>query len=78
MGWVFLAHILCIPYNHAPVFSIARHQIRPLRAGFKCLYDPQNSDMDYRVVDTCVWSFCMCIHWGWVGGGSVCSLKDLL
>ena len=53
------------------MFSVARHQIRPssLRAGFKCLRDPKNSDTDYRVVDTCVWSFCLCIHWeGWDGG----------
>ena len=65
-GW---AYILCIPYNRAPVFSVTRHQIRPssLRAGFKCLRDPQNSDMDYRVLDTCVWSFCVRIYTGKVG-----------
>ena len=34
---------------------------------FWCFQNPPNSDMNYRIVNVRVWSFCMCIHTGDLG-----------
>ena len=31
---------------------------------FCCFHSPPNSDMDYRIFNVHMWSFCMCIHTG--------------
>ena len=54
-------HIFCIVSN----FNILKTVTLLVHAGlFWCFHSPPNSDMDYRIFNMCMWSFCMRIHTG--------------
>ena len=61
-------HTTMPPHNYAPVDSGTQNHIHSsvsllMPAGwFQCHHNPSNSDMDYRIVNMHMWSFCMCMH----------------
>ena len=73
MPWktaAIFAHVLCTPYNPAPVYSIVWSHISlpglSVHAGlfFHCCQNSPSSDVDYMIFVMCTWSFCVHIDTG--------------